>query len=409
MVFSLIFINVYSKEDDVKKNKAIIIVPGVLTSGLFYGDTESYKYYENESVWLGVSDSKIRTLKAVIKFLIYYKDLFCDENGNPLNKHVGLSKKNSKFIYESDSKIAKFGVLNLCEKLINKLDKKFGVEHGGEYKIILHSYDWRMDCSENSKLLTEEIMKYDEVVLIGYSLGGLISCKSATELNERNELHRIKTFISVAVPYNGSAEALHVLEKGMATGSWVIDEIIKFTRIPGIVRDLSSNCVSAYELIPTRNFFEKSKGGFVCEEKNKVLSYDESLELLKSRCWGKKADGSTKDFFKKSEDFHKSLYVNGNHIVGLMNSRFIVGTGRKTKSKVLIDKNIKNFAEAVSYVDGDSTVALNESAIPQGKTLDDMIKVYSKHSEIFNDISAIDYIIDIISQKDCEDSGKLVA
>lgn len=396
MVLSLIFTNTYAVNDSNKKNKAIIFVPGVLTSGLFYNDKSNFKYYKNESVWLGVSDSKIRTLKAAFKFLLYRKDLFCDEKGAPLNKHVGLSRGTS-YAYESDSKIAKFGVLNLCEKLISELDKNFG-ESKEEYKIVFHNYDWRIDCAENSKLLTKEIMKYDEVILIGYSLGGLISCKSAAELNAKNELHRIKAFISIAVPYNGAADVLCVLEKGMVTGYPIMDKMAKLTGIPGVIKELSCNCIPAYQLMPTRKFFEKSKDGFVCEEKNKLLSYYESMKLLKSRPWGKKSNGANKDFFEKAENFHKSLYVDGNHIVNMMNSYFIAGSGIKTKSKILINGKTKNSAEVLGYVDGDGTVALNESAIPDGRTIDDIIKVSSKHSDIFNDESAIKQIINIVSK-----------
>ncbi len=406
MIFPLMFINVYSEGNGTGKKKAVIIVPGVLMSGLYYNDKENFKYYENELVWMGVGSSKIRTVKAISKFLFYYKDLFCDENGTPINKHIGISK-GTNYAYESDAKIAKFGVLSLCEKLTDELNKNFSIQNGGEYEIILHNYDWRIDCAENSKLLTEEIMKYDEVMLIGYSLGGLISCKSAAELKEKNELQRIKTFISVAVPYNGAAEALCVLEKGMFTGSNIIDKAIKLIGIPDIMRELSCNCVSTYQLLPTKKFFEKCENGFVCDEQNRLLSYDETLELLKNRSWNKKSDGSDKDFFEKSENFHKSFYVDGNHIVNLMNSYFIAGSGRKTKSKILIDKKVKNSAEAVEYVDGDSTIALNESAVPDGKTIKDIIKVYSKHNEIFNDESTIKYIVDIISKNICPEVNKL--
>lgn len=408
VVFSLLFVNAYSKNDTGdKKNKAIIVVPGVLASGLFYNGKSNLKYSENELLWMGVSGSKAQTLKAASKFLLYYKDLFCDESGIPVNKNIGVSKS-TNYVYESDSQTANFGILSLFEKMLGELDKNFGINNGGEYKIVFHSYDWRLDCAENSKFLTKEIMKYDEVILVAHSMGGLVSCKSATELLEKNELHRIKAFVSLGVPYNGATDSLYLLEKGYLTGSPIIDRMSQTMGFPEIIKELACNCVAIYELFPTEEFFKRSNSGFVCSVKNEPLSYEDSIRFTKSRSWAKRSNGLTKGHLERAENFHKSLYINGEHIVNFMNSYFIVGSGLRTMDKILINKDIKNNAAVVSYVDGDGTVALNESAIPSGKSLKDVTKVYCQHTEMVGDELTIKHVVNTIYKKILSESGNSV-
>ena len=219
------------------KNKAIIIVSGTFASGLFYRGETCKKYYKNEAVWMPLDDmNKWRMIKGVAKFKFFNKDLFCDENGNPINANIGLPLENEPFLHKVDSDVAKYGVGNSCKKLIDTLSEKFI-----DYKVFLYNYDWRVDIDKASKSLTEEIKKYDEVILIGYSLGGIVACKSAVQTKELGQLEKITKFVSVATPYNGTVEPFYVLNKGMVTENNFMGKAIKFLGIQNIIKNMAPN------------------------------------------------------------------------------------------------------------------------------------------------------------------------
>lgn len=383
------------------ENKAILIVPGVLSSGLFYNGQTNLKYYQNEALWLGTTDSKVRSTKAIFKLLIYNNDLTCDENGIPTNKNVGLPCDN-KFPTVYDENIARYGVFSCYKKAIDLMEKKFGNHTPYNYKVLLYNYDWRLDCSKNSELLTSEIMKYDEVILIGYSLGGLISCKSACELLNAGGIDKIKSFISVATPYNGTVEPLYVLENGMVTGDSFMDSVIRFLNIPKIVRKIAYNCPAMYQLFPTRKFFERNPEGYIRNlSGTDVNSYSSTINTISSKPWYKKSDGTNKDFLNVADEFHNSLYVNNKHIINYINSYFIVGAGYKTMCKLNLAENSKQKTTISKFTEGDGTIPLNYSGLPPMEVEDNsrIFIVKSKHNEIFNNDNAINYMVDIIENQ----------
>ncbi len=384
--------------DTENKSRAIIVVPGVLSSGLFYNGETNSRYYENEALWLGITNSKIRSLKAIFKLLNYNNDLYCDENGIPSNKNVGLSCNNN-FPTIYDEQIFKYGVFSCYKTALDLMEKNFGKNTPYHSKVLLYNYDWRLDCSKNAKLLTSEIMKYDEVTLIGYSLGGLVSCKSACELLEQGEMHKIKSFISVAVPYNGTIEPLYVLENGMVTGDSFMDSIIRFLGVPKIVKNIAYNCPAMYQLFPTRKFFEKSPRGYIHSDSNSNADYDSTIEKISAKSWYKKHDGTNKKFLDSADKFHRSLYINNRHIIDYLDSYFIVGTGYRTMCELDLAQSSDQKTTISKFTDGDGTIPLNYSATPPLEILDDskIFTVKSKHNEVFNNVSAINHMIDLIS------------
>ena len=103
LLFSLDMSYKNAKSEEMAKNKAVIVVPGTFASGLFYRGETCTKYYKNEAVWMPLDDkSKWRMIKGVAKFRLFYKDLSCDENGNPINKNIGLFLENKEFPYQID-------------------------------------------------------------------------------------------------------------------------------------------------------------------------------------------------------------------------------------------------------------------------------------------------------------------
>ncbi len=392
-----------AKLEETAKNKAVIVVPGTFASGLFYSGETCTKYYKNEAIWMPLDDkSKWRMVKGVAKFKFFYEDLSCDENGNPVNENIGLPLKNENFPYQTDADIAKYGVGNSCKKLIDTLTEKFA-----DYKVFLHNYDWRLDIDKAAESLTEEIQKYDEVILIGYSLGGLVACKSAVQLQKLGQLRKITKYVSVAVPYNGTVEPFYVLNKGMITENDFMGKVIRILGIQNIIKYMAKNCCTTYQMLPSKDYFKKAKNGYITDIKGKTLNYDETLEFLKNCSFAKKANGNIKYFLNEPQKIYDSLIVGGKHILNFLDYHIIAGCGLSTMSELRLNPQ-KQDEVIINYVDGDGSIALNESAIPFDNIDDSRIfKVKGRHQFLIGDDKVIKNIINIIKDSTFESNQKL--
>lgn len=377
------------------KNKAIIVVPGTYASGLFYRGKTCTKYYKNEALWMPLDDNgKWRMIKGIAKFVLFNRDLFCDENGNPINRNVGLFLKNKKFPYKADKNIVKYGVGDSCKKLINALNKRFK-----NYKVFLYNYDWRLGVDKAAESLTKEIQKYDEVVLVGHSLGGMVSCRSAVQLKKLGQLEKVKKYISIGVPYNGTTEAFYVLNKGMTTENDFMGMIIRLLGIQNIIKNIAQNCSTTYYLLPSKAYFGRLKKGYIIDAKGKNLDYNETLEFLKTRDFAKKSNGYTKRFLNEQEKVYDSLIVDGKHILNFLDYHMIVGCGLDTMSEFSLSSEKPNEIKIIKYVDGDGSIALNESAIPfDGIEKNRIFKVKGRHQFLISDDRVVENIVNTIGR-----------
>ncbi len=377
----------------ISTKKAIIISPGIYASGLFYRNETCAKYHKNEAIWMPLDNTnKWRMVKGVAKFKFFHSDLYCDENGKPVNDTIGLPLENEDFPNSVDKDVAKYGVGNSCKKLMDILTKQFP-----DYKVIMYNYDWRLDVDKAAKGLTEEVQRYDEVILIGYSLGGIVACRSAALLNKLGDLSKIKKYISIAVPYNGTVEALYVLNKGMRTENDFMGKAIEILGIPNIIKNMAKNCSAAYQMLPSKDYFKRAKNGYITDMDNHTLSYDETLEFLKKCDFSKKSDGTTKKFLDKPQKIYDDLIVNGKHILTYLDYHIIAGCGLDTMSELKINSQKPGDIVIKNYVDGDGSIALNESAIPFDSIDSDRIyKVKGRHQFLLGYDSVIENIEKII-------------
>lgn len=386
--------NVKAENANADKKRAIIVVPGIYTSGLFYCGQTCKKYYKNEAVWLPLdSNHKWRMIKGIAKFRFFYNDLYCDENGKPVNKNIGLLPENSQLPYLVDEDIAKYGVANSYKKLVDTLATHFPKD-----SVFLYNYDWRFDIDKAATNLAQEIQKYDEVVLVGHSLGGIVACRSAVLLQKLGCLDKIKKYISIAVPYNGTAEAFFVLNKGLLTENDFMGKIIEILGVPKIIRNMAKNCEIAYQMLPNKNYLERAqKKGYLCDKTGHVFDYDRTLEYIKECDFSKKQDGKIKSFLNAPHAIYDSLIVDSNHILNYLDYHIIAGFGLKTMSLFGIDpKNHENIT-IEEYVDGDGSIALNESALPFDNIDSSRVsKVNGRHQFLIGDSKVIKKIVDII-------------
>lgn len=391
LIFSFTGNLVNANDTDSQTKKAMIVVPGLLASGLFYRGDDCTKYYKNESIWIPMDlNYKQRVLKGIIKLGLFSGDICCDENGQVLNKDIGALKENVKFPYEADSNIAKYAVDGSCKKLIDTLSAKYP-----DQDVFMYSYDWRRDMEKASEDLAQIIRKYDQVVLIGHSLGGIVSCKAAMKLKETGDLNKISKFISVAVPYNGATPAFYVLNSGIDTryDPTARKILIKLLGIDRLSKNIAKNYEIVFQLLPSKVYFERASRGYLNKD-GKNLNYNETLEFIKNCAFSKKHDGTVKWFANEPQLLLDSLVdKDGKHILNYLDYHLIVGQGADTMAE--FDCNLNN--KIIKYVDGDGTVALNESAIPfENISKDKIFKVNFKHQEALSDDKVIENIMDMI-------------
>ena len=133
------------------KDKAIVIVPGILGSSLRRSDTK-------EQVWLN----------------IYAGELELNEDGS------------SKYPIESVD-YDHFGANNTYQTLYSELSTAYK----DNFDIIFFDYDWRMSNTEAATKLASELSSYTTVVLVAHSMAGwfVVNSFPAAQLTGIKLLH----------------------------------------------------------------------------------------------------------------------------------------------------------------------------------------------------------------------------
>ena len=375
--------------------KCIIFVPGFTGSQLFYNGIDNKFYKKGEALLYRNCDNlsiSTELVKDTIK-LIKHSDMFlCDGNGIPADHNVGLLC-DKLAADERDRLLNKYGTLCMFKNFINELNDKFGLTTAYKNDIIMFNYDWRLDCSYNARLLIKKIIDYDEVVLIAYSLGGLVASKAFAIMQREYSLKNIKTYLSVCVPYNGTIKALRGLKTGYMEYGFLSGILYDTFSISNIIQKLSRTFPSIYQLLPTNEFFRRNKG-FLKDNDNKEMTYFDMLNYLKD-----KLNLST-SMINKAIEFHNSLFIDNKHILDYINEKyFFVGTGFTSPSSIQLHNKSTDIVP-LKYSEGDNTVDLYHSAVPPISNTKNLkfYKIKTLHSEIFDNYDFLEKIIYIIQQ-----------
>ena len=359
--------------NNTSKRKCILVVPGIGSCGLFPKNHDSDVYPYGTNIFLRMNGFTLDGLKSLYEslrlFIDHHDIISCNDDGTPVNKKIGILDTTQN-LSQIDNDIHNYGIFSLYRNFITKAR----TEVGENWEVKLFNYDWRLDCALNAELLVNEIKKYDEVVLIGYSMGGLISCKACVSLLNCGELKKIKQYISVCVPYNGSIDAIFALDSGvMPIG--VLNSILKFEEYDKFLKQLVLNFTSMYELIPLDCFY-KHDGSIDIKCKNNIFN-DKLVQ--------------------KAYKFLNSLHVNGKHIVSyLPNKVFFYGNGKNTKSSIKDNK--------VEYSDGDGTVTIESALYPikDDNSVDKHV-LDTYHSMVWFDDTFVSKLVNI-AKNTCNDN-----
>lgn len=291
-----------------RKNKAIVVIPGVLGSQL--------QNSSGQMVWNYIGRSM---------------QLECNTNGSSKNTIAPYTKEG-------------YGPGDTYKKLYERLQSKYQ----STYDILFFSYDWRLsNATAATKLAIAINNNYDEVILVAHSMGGLVASKYlANSSTNRNKVNKL---ITIGTPYTGSVKLLDVAETGdmgMAINVFAPKENLKA---------LMANFHCTYQLAPTTrygdNYGAYIKAGTVNKSGSAARSYYSQLP------WAT-INGSTKSMYDTATTFHNSLIVNGSHIANssLVDTYKIVGYGQDTHSKIIYDAN-GNYLDCEKNNAGDGTVA----------------------------------------------------
>ena len=392
--FILLLIYCVKKVKDIfqpiKKNndKAIIIVPGIGCSSLHYLGKTNKRYKHGECVFIredvlrpeNFNVNKLRdTLMCLIKCFNNYKLLGCNSDGVPEFDYIGLLE-NFDGVEERDIELSKYCINTMFKCVINHFEKRYGEETKYKNKVFIFNYDWRRSNEYNGERLYKEIKKYGGgVVLIGFSMGNLVSCKAMKMLYDEKNLDKfVRCFISTFPPFNGSVDSIYFVKKGIFDYkiAETIDKIVP--NLSGRLKFLVKNYQSMYELFPTKLFLKRA-GGFLVDEKDINLNYLQSLFYLK------KDPGINKKLLDNAIKFGDELFIGEKHILDFVkNKYFFLGVGHKSGEKLKIDRFKGDQISKIKVSDGDGTVNLKCSSFPPCKIQEDNIfYVNTTHNEAY--------------------------
>lgn len=242
-------------------------------------------------------------------------------------------------------------------------------------KFFVFTYDWRKDISETAAgldLLVETAKQKSgqyQVNIVAHSLGGLLARQYISDPTQSLKVNKL---VELGVPHLGAVTGLKTLLYGTPLGKNVLGIFYVGISSPE-VKDISSNFLSMYQLLPTKayfNFYDNSAPDIPYpfnDERNidgdKIggpLSYDKTKLLLGNLNYNTRLIGL-------AEQFHNLFDANLNQNSGVKIYN-IVGSGQPTLGQIketwLLTWPVKaiNKTDEI-FINGDGTVPLYSASL----------------------------------------------
>ncbi len=341
----------------------------------------------------GIMDSEILSEKGMLlwpKANIYSRaadHLYCEADGRSEYAVIAADP-----IPDDD----RYGALNFFHPMIHQLQRSFS----SDYDILFFPYDWRLDARIASQKLNLHITlgNYESVVLVGYSLGGLVATNyAANHLNDT----KIEHLIAVATPFLGSPKvALTYM-----TGETLKVPFLSVYLNKSYYLSSSRNMLSGYQLLPHMAYFQyqshylsvAASNETAFSQQQNIQSDEASLDFLKEKF-------GIKDMAFECRDFQESFYQNGDHLVKFMaehqgNASVIVGTKIPTITSFLIAEHNGNIdVNPIKSLQGDGTIPSLSASI--GGSIPSRNTYYIEkvnHTALLSDKRILKVITNIIS------------
>lgn len=398
------------KATDKEGGKAIIILPGLMASGLYDSAT-------NEPVWdpfdvdlwfKDVLSSGQINFNTILPLLLHdesvqealanitannfegnensiFNKLAVNEDGTPKVESIKPADMN----YDNPVRL-RYGPINAYADMYNAMVERYG----DEYEVSVFNYDFRMDNRIGAQKLEEFIncKGYDEVIFMPHSNGGhVLSIYLANSQENRDKTSMVLCFDS---PLTGSLTAITMLENIDGT----LDGILNI--IPDSMSSLEDtithafekqykpllNMYTPYQLLPIYDILKSpqynmnlegegsinEKSSFIKIKEYGTDSYDDVMfdspealyEFYLSREWSTMSNGEIRPVMQSWLDYSNASYVKMRdgtrvHSMSLVNTQYIAGSGYATSKAVLFDEEedgslVYSGTETTMY--GDSVV-----------------------------------------------------
>lgn len=257
------------------KNVPVLLIPGILGTEMKKGD---------DTLWMDFG----RMLADITDG--FMDPLAMDEDGNPIDAGVTIGDVIRRPLI----------VYDYFQGLVNE----FAINQYFEgTDLFIFPYDWRLDNRVNSVKLQEKINQIlsqtgsSKIDLVTHSMGGLIAKQYI--VNSTNP--KIGKLIFIGTPHLGAPKALKTLMFGDRFGvPWSVLN-------PGEMKKISRNMYSVYQLLPSREYFNKLGGYYsapVWDDpgEHKLLNFLETQLLMLSGGYNLSAIQDGADFHTPALD-----------------------------------------------------------------------------------------------------------
>ena len=437
---------IYNTTNETKK--AIIILPGILGSNLVNDQT-------NEPVWSG---------GALMNNLFMTRDRLTMDQITGFFKTFMLKDQNGKSVTpvraaNMNDQYLQYGLIdeyrNLYKYFENNYGKNSKLPDKDKYDVVVYQYDWTKSSKDSANELEQFIKanKYENNILVGHSLGGIVIDYYLT-----NELNRNITdgIITLGTPHYGAVDTLlmafasadltladlpsllDLLGLKMEDLSYLLDSMgglnleeklpLEFKDKPlDFIKSLTTEMMSLvrsmpslYDLLPSKELFDDNN----IKLNENPVTYTEFIEKAKL-IPAVKDNPQVLNVFTTAINNRKELYINDTFVSDVLgySAFYIAGNGKKdtkttTAVNFTIDKD-NNFMikpnttsiirqdsfeenkvkiEGQTYVNylpnyiGDSMVLVKSATI--GKSIDELNVIYLKgfydHIDLYSPVSVKD-------------------
>jgi pimeloyl-ACP methyl ester carboxylesterase len=388
--------------------KAIVILPGLLASGLYDRETGEALWdpIKSDAVdmleFMGVYDQtheNVTAKSALGEFLDMFdyvadiigdtknsimRHIMCNEKGDPQNPNVvGVPVG-----YEGH---LAYGALNSYKWWAEGLKEVYG----SEYEVVVYNYNWLTDTRYAARDFAEFMRQnnYTETVLIGHSMGGLVATEYLAMGADCRA--RVDKFIAVAVPFYGSYMAsstfedpycyrdlIHTLLDVLAVTIQSYFEDVDFSdafeKLTGSIDTLYNNMIipflfnmkSVYQLLPSAELLALQadiEGQGIFENGERIAAED-LYEWYLTRPFTTTDPTVTKEqaaslenraIFTDWQQFRAGFYVDKPEgkvfACDLVDTYYVAGVGVGTELSLNVEGESRT---AYSAKDGDGTVPL---------------------------------------------------
>ena len=275
---------------NIKGKNAIIILPGVMGSEMFYNGSK---------IW---ESANVNYLKCNADGTSYYDEVV---PGNQNHKAQGTYKH-----------------------LYNRLSNAFPTN---KYSVEYFPYDWRMSCKKSAEKLNQHINNkgYVDVVIVAHSMGGLVASSYIAMGN--NQKNKVKKLITLGTPFLGAPESINVYMNGLNLG-W-IEELV----INNDIKTITPNLTSMYELFPTKKANQYKTKDILTVGSSNTTDYSALKQTFYS-----KLNNYNGNRLTEAEQMHDELFTGNSHITSQVDSYYIYGTGINTVTNIEVIYNSTN-------------------------------------------------------------------